>query len=203
LVRVRCSAHRPRRSKRRTLLARASPCYLERTAGIEPAYHPVRSRVLIHLSYVHVLGPPAGTDPAPPGRELGILPLDDGGEWLPSQESNPPHVRLAAGRAHLARLMGMRIMKTAGYRASSSATAALATLTEWTTPESVKSFGQPKSKEWKSLARHVQEWNGRARNHRCRKRTIPLLPKRTAFTAQRRHQPVLICTSRIGGNVRC
>jgi hypothetical protein len=30
----------------------------------------------------------------------------------------------------------------------------------------------------------------------------PLAKKRTAFTAQRRHQPVLICTSRIGGNVR-
>jgi hypothetical protein len=67
LVRVRCSAHRPRRSKRRTLLARASPCYLARTAGVEPAYLPVRSRVLIRLSYVRVLEPPAGSDPAPPG----------------------------------------------------------------------------------------------------------------------------------------
>jgi hypothetical protein len=107
LVRVRCSAHRRRRSKRRTLLARASPCYLERTAGVEPAYRPVRSRVLIHLSYVRALEPPAGTDPALLGREPSILSLDDGGEWLPSQESNPPHVRLTAGRVHLARLMGM------------------------------------------------------------------------------------------------
>jgi hypothetical protein len=35
--------------------------------------------------------------------------LDDGGEWLPSQESNPPYVRLTAGRVHLARLMGIRV----------------------------------------------------------------------------------------------
>ena len=125
LVRVRCSAHRPRRSKRRTLLARASPCYLARTAGVEPACLPVRSRVLIRLSYVRVLEPPAGTDPAPPGREPGILPLDDDGDWLPSQESNPPYARLTAGRVHLARLMGIRDRKWWSDRESNSATAIL------------------------------------------------------------------------------
>ena len=90
LVRVRCSAHRPRRSKRRALLARASPCYLERTAGIEPACLPVRSRALIRLSYVRVL--------EPSGRWRRMAPIAG---------IEPASIRLTAGRVHLARLMGM------------------------------------------------------------------------------------------------
>jgi hypothetical protein len=90
LVRVRCSAHRPRRSKRRTLLARASPCYLERTAGIEPACLPVRGRALIHLSYVR--------DGSHRRNRTRLCPVNgrprapcspDGNDWWRNRESNP------------------------------------------------------------------------------------------------------------------
>jgi hypothetical protein len=63
LVRVRCSAHRPPASKAGTLLARASPCELARTRGVEPL--PSRSVIwrIVQFCYVRVVGP-AGIDPA-------------------------------------------------------------------------------------------------------------------------------------------
>ena len=74
LVRVRGSAPRHPASKAGTLLARASPCYLERTRGFDPLFStPITvHRFVAGVGYVR-LEPPAGIDPAPPGREPGIL----------------------------------------------------------------------------------------------------------------------------------
>src|SRR5579859_7288303 len=63
---------------------RNAPRNLASPAGLEPACLCVRSAVLIRLSYGEMVG-----------------------DWLPSQESNLPQVRLTAGRVHLARLMGI------------------------------------------------------------------------------------------------
>jgi hypothetical protein len=178
----------------------------------------------------------------------GSNPL--GGEWLPSQESNLPHVRLTAGRVHLARLTGIGSWwsdresnsVTAILRGSPAAHSSPCYLVDQAGNDPAASSSPTRRSPFELLARAwswfratlfapstrrfhqislpddlvrmpvietgPDEWRSSARPSSYTRlfggkwTESNLLPKRTAFTAQRRHQPVLICTSRTGGNVR-